>query len=74
MLKSPRLVAIAAVLLSVSGLWLIWNHLTDECLSEASRTADTIFHERDFGDKTKSLLSPLVTGSKSSSVSAQEVS
>lgn len=42
MLKSPRLVAIAAVLLSVSGLWLIWNHLTDECLSEASRTADTI--------------------------------
>ena len=32
------------------------------------------FHERDFGDKTKSLLSPLVTGSKSSSVSAQEVS
>lgn len=43
MLKSPRLIAIAAVLLSVSGLWLIWNHLTDECLSEASRTADTIF-------------------------------
>ena len=42
MLKSPRLVAIAAVLLSVLGLWLIWNHLTDECLSEASRTADTI--------------------------------
>ena len=33
-----------------------------------------IFHERDFGDKTKSLLSPLVTGSKSSSVPAQEVS
>ena len=33
-----------------------------------------LFHERDFGDKTKSLLSPLVTGSKSSSVSAQEVS
>lgn len=33
-----------------------------------------VFHERDFGDKTKSLLSPLVTGSKSSSVSAQEVS
>lgn len=34
----------------------------------------SLFHERDFGDKTKSLLSPLVTGSKSSSVSAQEVS
>ena len=42
MLKSSRFVAIAVVLLSVLGLWLIWNHLTDECLSEASRTADTI--------------------------------
>ena len=42
MLKSSRFVAIAAVLLSVLGLWLIWNHLTDECLLEASRTADTI--------------------------------
>ena len=42
MLKSSRFVAIAVVLFSVLGLWLIWNHLTDECLSEASRTADTI--------------------------------
>ena len=31
-----------AVLLSVLGLWLVWNHLTGECLSEASKTADTI--------------------------------
>ena len=66
MLKSPRFVAIAAVLLSVLGLWLIWNHLTDECLSEASRTADTILSRmrtrsidhslQEDNDETKSLI------------------
>lgn len=43
-------------------------------VAKAVLLAVVFFHERDFGDKTKSLLSPLVTGSKSSSVSAQEVS
>ena len=43
-------------------------------LAQLSLQDMQFFHERDFGDKTKSLLSPLVTGSKSSSVSAQEVS
>ena len=66
MLKSPRFVGIAAVLLSVLGLWLIWNHLTDECLSEASRTADTILSRmrtrsidrslQEDNDETKSLI------------------
>lgn len=66
MLKSSRFVAIAAVLLSVLGLWLIWNHLTDECLSEASRTADTILSRmrtrsidhslQEDNDETKSLI------------------
>ena len=66
MLKSSRFVAMAAVLLSVLGLWLIWNHLTDECLSEASRTADTILSRmrtrsldhslQENNDETKSLI------------------
>lgn len=66
MLESSRFVAIAAVLLSVLGLWLIWNHLTDECLSEASRTADTILSRmrtrsldhslQEDNDETKSLI------------------
>lgn len=66
MLKSSHFVAIAAVLLSVLGLWLIWNHLTDECLSEASRTADTILSRmrtrsldhslQENNDETKSLI------------------
>ena len=66
MLKSSRFVAIAAVLLSVLGLWLIWNHLTDECLSEASITADTILSRmrtrsidhslQEDNDETKSLI------------------
>lgn len=66
MLKSSRFVAMAVVLLSVLGLWLIWNHLTDECLSEASRTADTILSRmrtrsldhslQEDNDETKSLI------------------
>ena len=54
-----------------------WRHtaaLTVKEVRQIVRDKSAFFHERDFGDKTKSPLSPRVTGSKSSSWPAQEVS
>ena len=66
MLKSTRFVWCTAVLVSLVGLWLVWNHLTDECLSEASKTAETILSRmktrsidhsfQEDNDETKSLI------------------
>lgn len=41
-IKSARFAWLLAVVLGAASLFFVWEHLTDECLEEASGTVDTI--------------------------------